>query len=228
VSAVHRFDLPTVIDSTVGPYGVTRARATSAPHHRKFMLTQLSGGVGGGLALPHPRKPIPTRRIRRKCHAFGYSLASGLPVKSRHPPPSPDGHQAAEICADSGRHRAAELPAAGGQDRRQARGAHPELPDAALAEAGAYSTENVGHFALARRRTSFTPDPAIPDWWCTALKRGRRSVSSFRSCEIAEECSQSGGAPPMPSASWWSGRSEVHGRARWRGVRRAHQSARRK
>ena len=73
---------------------------------------------------------------------FGYSLGVGaIPVKklrytdrNARRPQDAQGRRAAGATI---KHLVAALSEAGGEDRRQAGGAHPELSDAALAEAGA-------------------------------------------------------------------------------------------
>ena len=149
------FDLPEPLiefDEFGEMTGVTRAPRNIA--HRlieEFMLAAneavASHLENAGIASIYRihEKPDPKRvmEFEEVAAHFGYSLGVGaIPVKKfgYH-------RQAPRRHARSGRdivlpdrelqHLVAQLPEAGGEDRRQARGAHSQLPDAALAEAGA-------------------------------------------------------------------------------------------
>ena len=107
---------------------------------------------------------------------FGYSLGfSSLPVKRMTM--KSDRRDAGETRQRRARARgpyargcgvdsrdAADVPAADGEDRRQAGGAHPELPDAALAEAGALQREERGPLCAGQPllHALHLADPALP------------------------------------------------------------------
>ncbi len=117
---------------------------------------------------PDPRRVVDFEEIAA---SFGYSLGLGaLPVKRI---------QTRGRAARSARHRepgartrgsrgyrgdAADVPAAGGQNRRQTGGAHSELPDVAVAEAGALLGEQRGPFCIGRAHLHafHLAHPAVP------------------------------------------------------------------
>ena len=164
-------------------------------------------------------KPDPKRvmEFEEVAAHFGYSLGVGaIPVKKfgytdKHRDGSKQRHEIVHGRFGA-EHLLAALPAAGGQDRRQARGAHPQLPDAALAEAGAVQHRKRGPLragggdvhalhvahpavsgpgsapAAARRAGGFPPGRP---------RNSRASPTTARNPNAAR---------PTPSASWWSGR----------------------
>jgi ribonuclease R len=207
------FDLPEPLiefDEWGAMTGVTRAPRNIANRIiEEFMLAANEAWPAPGacrhrLHLPHPREARPQARdgVRGSRHAFrllaGHRRHPGEAL--RHHRPASRRQQEAPR-SRGGRfgdeHLLAPLPAAGGQDRRQARGAHPQLPDAALAAQARYSTENVGHFALAAETyTHFTsPIRRYPDLMVHRLLRavltGKPTPGEEYLKPLAEECSQS-------------------------------------
>ena len=118
-------------------------RTVHLPHPREARSQARDGvrGSGGALRLFARRGRDPGEEVR----ATRTSAATAARARSEI------------VLADSGLSISlAQLPEAGGQDRRQARRAHPELPDAALAEAG-----------------------ALQHGQCRPLRAGRRDVHAF-------------------------------------------------
>ena len=115
---------------------------------------------------PDPKRVLEFEEIATH---FGYSLGIGaMPVKKFRTQPMRrrDGENGAEGNRDRRQQPCdflAQLPEADRADRGQTGGAHPELLDAALAQAGAIQRRQGGHFALAATatRTSRRPSGAI-------------------------------------------------------------------
>ncbi len=156
------FDLPEPLiefDELGAMTGVTRAPRNIA--HRlieEFMLAA-NEAVAAHLEdtleavhLPHPREARSQARdgVRRSGRALrlfaGSGRDSGEEVRYDGPPSRrAQGSAKRSCCRMRGvEHRLAQLSEAGGQDRRQAGGAHSELPDAALAQAGALQRRKRG------------------------------------------------------------------------------------
>ena len=167
-----------------------RAAQHRAPHHRGVHAggQRSRGGAPGDTPASASiyrihEKPDPKRvmEFEEVAAHFGYSLGVGaIPVKKfgitdRHR----DGTKRRREIVLAGpeiEHLVAPLPEAGGEDRGQARGAHPELPDAALAQAGALQRRRTRATSRWRRtptRTSRRPSAAIRTWWCTACCAAR-------------------------------------------------------
>ena len=101
------------------------------------------------------------------------------------------------------------------EDRRQARGAHPELPDAALAEAGALQRRERGALRAGGRNLHplHLAHPALPGPDRPPRAFARPCPATARPRSRPARCAPSrrsarnrSAAPPTPSASWWSGR----------------------
>jgi hypothetical protein len=233
------FDLPEPLiefDEWGAMTGVTRAPRNIA--HRIIEEFMLAANEAVAAHLEEHRnpsiyriheKPDPKRvmEFEEVAAHFGYSLGVGaIPVKKfviterkRR-----DGSQSSARDRAAGREiafRRRALSEAGGEDRGQAGGAHSQLPDAALAEAGALQRRerrplragrdplhalHVAHPALSR------PDraPLLRRRWTAGLiRRSRAEAPSPRSVRNPSA------APPMPSANWWSGRRSSSWRSAW-------------
>ena len=224
------FDLPEPLiefDEFGEMTGVIRAPRNIA--HRlieEFMLaaneavaSHLAATLEASIYRIHePPDPKRVMEFEEVAAHFGYSLGVGaIPVKKfNYADHRRDGRKMRKevvVAGKIGRHLVAELSAPGGQNRRQARRAYSELPDAAVAEAGALQHRQ--HRPLRpRRRFLYSlhfphpalsgPDRASPADGCLTSRDPRRpSPSCAPSPRNARNPS---GAPRMPSASWWSGR----------------------
>ena len=165
---------------------------------------------------------------------FGYSLGVGaIPVKRfGYTDQRRDGAQGAEGDRAAEReleHFVAELPEAGGEDRGQAGGAHPELPDAAVAEAGALQRGELGPFRAGggQLHALHVADPAVSGSDRAPVAGGVLDAARPDADEAGTAADRGGvlaiGAPRGRCRARAGGveEGEVHGRARGRGVRRA-------
>ena len=150
---------------------------------------------------------------------FGYSLGVGaIPVKKfayhRQAPRRPQEAQGDRAARDrSLQHLVAQLSEAGREDRRQARRAHPQLPDAALAQAGALQHRKRRPLRAGRRHLHALhfahPPLSRPDRPPPAARRLDRQADAWRgpSCSRSPTSARNpSAAPPTPSANWSSGR----------------------
>ena len=170
---------------------------------------------------------------------FGYSLGVGaIPVKKfAYADKRRDGQKLRReiVLPAEVKISLAPVSEAGGQDRRQARRAHPQLSDAALAQAGALQRRTTRplragrrhlhalHFAHPPLSGSDRASAAAPPFSMARLIPRRLSLSA-----VADECFVNR-TPRRRSRARAGGVEEgqVHGGPRRRGVRRASSSARR-
>ena len=223
------FDLPEPLiefDEWGAMTGVTRAPRNIA--HRlieEFMLAAneavaahlQNAGIASIYRIHEPPDPKRVMEFEEVAAHFGYSLGVGaIPVKKfGFTDKRRDGSKKrSEVVLAQSRFRRA-LSEAGGQDRRQARRADPELPDAAVAEAGAVQHRQRGAlraggghvhaFYFAHPPLSRSDGASAVAAWLDGqtLSASQRKLNWDRLPTSARNPS---GAPPTPSANWWSGR----------------------